>query len=518
MATTTFYPGQTPIIADWLNDVDASTYQGQLDDGSTNASIDQYLPAGTGAVTTTVQAKLRESVSVKDFGATGDGVTDDTVAIQAAIDAYTSGQISIYFPSGTYKVTNTITIAQDRTNLFGDGQQATVIQFSPTTTSKTAFHFEKAASGILVQVSLRGMAFRSSGNTQDTKSAMQFVDCDGVIVDDIAVSSWTSTSEDCIGMQFKGRQLHSISNVSVYADKPISIEDNPNDTIDIDHYHFFNCILSSQNEVHPIVTIASGVNLTNVTFDGYQSWTHGSNGLKWVDTTSVAASQQLVVKNLRWEQSTTAAGYMFDIEHNYGLQQLRLENCAGGLSTLGIKLRNVTNATIANTMILNTSGNALDVDSTVQPLMLDNVFTQAGSTVSVGTLKKVFDSGRGTNGGTSGAYVIYTLPASIVPVIMDFPLMGTSQTIATDGTITLGVAARMMGFLFVSTQDDVGAIYYLKGGTNGTVEVSDPDSLFTPTKNSASSYNIYYETDNYILQSKRSTSKDVAFFFIGTSI
>ena len=57
-----------------------------------------YTPAGVGAVASTVQAKLRESVSAKDFGATGDGVTDDTAAIVLALAA----SKSVYFPVGTY--------------------------------------------------------------------------------------------------------------------------------------------------------------------------------------------------------------------------------------------------------------------------------------------------------------------------------------------------------------------------------------------------------------------------------
>lgn len=51
---------------------------------SSGASLVGYMPAGVGAVAATVQEKLYESVSVKDKGATGDGVTDDSAAILLA--------------------------------------------------------------------------------------------------------------------------------------------------------------------------------------------------------------------------------------------------------------------------------------------------------------------------------------------------------------------------------------------------------------------------------------------------
>lgn len=77
---------------------------------ASGASIVGYLPSGTGAVAATVQAKLRERVSVNDFGAKGDGITDDTVAIQQAIDSLpTTGGI-VEFPSPSYKISASLNI------------------------------------------------------------------------------------------------------------------------------------------------------------------------------------------------------------------------------------------------------------------------------------------------------------------------------------------------------------------------------------------------------------------------
>lgn len=80
---------------------------------SSGAGMIGWIQAGIGAVFRWVRDKLRETVSVKDFGAVGDGVADDTAAIQAAIDAaYTNYNKVVHVPCGIYKVTGRLTVTQ----------------------------------------------------------------------------------------------------------------------------------------------------------------------------------------------------------------------------------------------------------------------------------------------------------------------------------------------------------------------------------------------------------------------
>jgi hypothetical protein len=87
---------------------------------ATSADQVSYTPAGTGAVATNVQAKLRQTVSVKDFGAVGDGVVDDTAAIQAAITFATANDKAVLLNDGEYKLTSAITITAG-VAIFGQG-------------------------------------------------------------------------------------------------------------------------------------------------------------------------------------------------------------------------------------------------------------------------------------------------------------------------------------------------------------------------------------------------------------
>jgi polygalacturonase len=78
-----------------------------LDFGADDAANVNYNQGGTGSVNRTVLTKLQETVSVKDFGAVGDGVTDDTAAFNAAWSA-TDPQ-AVYVPAASYAITGTVT-------------------------------------------------------------------------------------------------------------------------------------------------------------------------------------------------------------------------------------------------------------------------------------------------------------------------------------------------------------------------------------------------------------------------
>lgn len=106
--------------------------------GST-VDISTLSPIVPGSVVVTTPAW----VSVKSYGATGNGTTDDTAAINNAINAVgAAGGGVVYFPQGTYLTSGTLTIAYDGVRLVGDGKGNTTIK------PVTGANFDVIATGI----------------------------------------------------------------------------------------------------------------------------------------------------------------------------------------------------------------------------------------------------------------------------------------------------------------------------------------------------------------------------------
>jgi hypothetical protein len=93
-------------------------------------------PSGVGRFLTTASGYI----NIRQFGAKGDGATDDTAALQAAIDAAANTGRAAYVPSGTYKITSTVLITtvgnsgiQKYLSLVGDGETLSVIAWAGST-------------------------------------------------------------------------------------------------------------------------------------------------------------------------------------------------------------------------------------------------------------------------------------------------------------------------------------------------------------------------------------------------
>jgi len=194
MSSTTFTDNTTTIVADWLNDVNACVYSpktvaemlllNSLDDGA-RVHLLGYYAAGdgggqplyydasstathnggtvfqpTGVTIGRLLSVDTSVINVKQFGVVGDfdsgSGTDDTVAIQAAVNFQTTAKITgarLFWPAGGYLITATITIPATSGGIVWDGSGA--YSSNPYTTSRlgpqTILYWGGAAGGTMIQ-------------------------------------------------------------------------------------------------------------------------------------------------------------------------------------------------------------------------------------------------------------------------------------------------------------------------------------------------------------------------------
>jgi hypothetical protein len=102
-----------------------------------NAANITYSGQFSGQTARTVAAKLADVVSVKDFGAVGDGVADDTAAIQAAFTSLLLNSAKtkqLYFPAGYYLITAPLPDITNSIFIIGENKRDTLLLFSGSAT------------------------------------------------------------------------------------------------------------------------------------------------------------------------------------------------------------------------------------------------------------------------------------------------------------------------------------------------------------------------------------------------
>jgi len=150
--------------------------------------------------------KMSNEINVRDFGAKGDGVTDDTDAIQAAVDSIGGGQGgTVNIPRGTYMVRG-IAITRDGTRLIGESRWGTqlkrisgtkpLLEVSGTASMTGHLRYITVTNLTLNGASMRGPLIRSYYADSGIFSDLHFVYCDGVAVD--LIEAWDKRFLQCI--------------------------------------------------------------------------------------------------------------------------------------------------------------------------------------------------------------------------------------------------------------------------------------------------------------------------------
>lgn len=147
--------GNTEILTQYSDVIalaDTYSYKGEA-----GGYVVQTGPTSGDPITRSLQAKLDDFASVRDFGATGDGNTDDTVAINRALfqlfcrETNSAVRRSLFFPAGIYLVSDSINIPPFA-RIYGEGADSTIILLSASAggsyAGRTADSLQQTGAGI----------------------------------------------------------------------------------------------------------------------------------------------------------------------------------------------------------------------------------------------------------------------------------------------------------------------------------------------------------------------------------
>lgn len=163
---------------------------------TTGSSLVGFQQIGS-TTTRAVDTKLKESISVLDFGADPTGVVDSSSAIQEAINSTTIKEI--YFPSGTYLCTSTLTISNPIT-LAGESVSNSILKFSGCDGIVITHNGSPQTSNTIKNISITtvdsglytGLSFTSveSPAWKKPRIVIEHVSVSGYLVNGVTLNEW----------------------------------------------------------------------------------------------------------------------------------------------------------------------------------------------------------------------------------------------------------------------------------------------------------------------------------------
>ena len=484
MTTTVFTPG-TKVASSWLNDVDATAYDGVI------------------------------NVKHAAYGAVGDGSTDDTNAIKAAVAA--AGDYgTIYFPSGTYKVTSRIDVPYSYHTWYGDGRGSTFIKFAPTADGVCVRLGTSA--NLTNQQLISGMTFTSADSTY-AKVAIQTYDTSATTIRDVAITgtvlaggtyAWCGGVGGSIGIHTKGREALTVDTCYISANNPVFIDTNIRSTgavqVDSDFTALRNVYMIAYN--YPNVLIDDAVDLSNFSMIDCPM-VRGTYAVYWVGTAATRATSGFVIRSSRWEQAETSGYFGIEVRpytnlYGFEIDGLQLPGTESGVNPAGIKIAKMINPVLKSIISNQTTGTVLDVASTVVGLRWENCFWGTSTTVTLTGQKQIWAMPR----------VLATDP---LPRTAQYDqdtntrnglkfaggLEGWGVSLADDASVTIGTSSTR-GFVDIVSSESVGATYFLPGG-GATIEVSDPAGTFVNSDTDTLNC-VFWDGSAYKLRNRRGST------------
>lgn len=236
----------------------------QLPDATTPLTGLEVFPLDQAGVTKKAPiSSITQVANVKLFGAVGDGTTDDTLAIQNAVNA----SDGVFFPTGTYKITSAITL-KTNSNVFGEGSSSVILYTGTAGGQGGLFANSNSASAYVDNITISDLKILGQVASLGFSEFVHLISLNGVrnaVVERCTIEGFRGDGIYLGSGDLAGQERHNL-NVTVrdcYIDgvnkdnrNGISIIDGTG--INIDNNYFVNCTRSNMPgaiDVEPDVNV-----------------------------------------------------------------------------------------------------------------------------------------------------------------------------------------------------------------------------------------------------------------------